>query len=81
MKKVFEGMKVKKSFQVPEPLKQLPIIGEKEGINSGARFMSTQVYDCSSTLRDSLRVEEAVMLKGDIPSCLVEEDDYIYADK
>lgn len=43
--------------------------------------MSTYVYDHSTAIREKLRCEETVTLRGNIRSCLVEEEDYIYAEK
>ena len=43
--------------------------------------MYTYVYDHSNAVRDKLRCEEVVMLKGKVRSCLIEEEDYIYAEK
>jgi len=81
MKKVFEKMKANNAFQAPEPLKELQIQAEKEEADGGAKFMATYVYDCSIKHPDMLKIEDIVMLKGNTKSCLVEEEDYIYAEK
>ena len=53
---------------------------EEDENDEGTKFMATYVYD-QKEQRDKLKVEDVVMLKGNIRSCLVEEEDYIYADK